>query len=188
MSPRFFALAAAALLLSPGCGSEAPESDEPAPSVGAAPAAFNGTFRVSGRTVEVETGQGRDIEGIVVIVQEGDAYSANYELETLFPTPEGPTEAQVVGTGQGGIEGGELRGTADTQIIMAQVPGVSADFGFLPRHYGPRITSNSTTRLNDDGSLTIEIESRAAEGEKDYRATRTTVRGTRISPARTPDS
>ena len=184
MSPRVLALAAAALILPPACGSQTSEPESPPPPVGAAAAAaFTGTFQVSGRTVETEGGASRDIAGLVVIVANEGAYTASYELETLFPTPGGPTEAQVVGTGKGSIEGSSLRGTADTQIIMAQVPGVSADFAFLPRQYGPRITSQSTTRLTDDGMLVIEIESRAAEGES-YRSTRTTVRGTRVSPTR----
>lgn len=183
MSPRFVALAAAALILSPACGSQAPETETPPPTGAAAATAFTGTFHVSGRTVEKASGASRDIAGLVVIVADEGSYTASYELETLFPTPGGPTEAQVIGTGRGTIEGSALRGTADTQIIMAQVPGVSADFAFLPRTYGPRITSESTTRLEEDGSLVIEIESHAAEGQS-YRATHTTVRGSRISPAR----
>lgn len=179
-------LAAAALLLLPlSCGSndEAAVREATLPAVGAAPAPFSGTFRVTGRTVEKTSGATRDISGTVVLVQDEEGYRASFDLETLFPTPGGPTAAQVVGTGAGRLEGGELVGTADTQIILAQVPGVEADFAFLPRHYGPRITSESKTRLNEDGSLTIEIESHAAEDQQ-YRATRTTVRGTRISPVR----
>lgn len=183
----------AALLLPLSCGSQteseietgaAAEAATGAPDVGAAPAPFAGTFRVSGRTVEEASGASRDIAGTVILVQDGEEYTASFEFETLFPTPDGgSSEAQVVGTGQGRLDGGELVGTADTQIILAQVPGVDADFAFLPRQYGPRITSESTTRLNDDGSLTIEIQSQAADGQE-YRATRTTVRGTRISPVR----
>lgn len=178
MSPRLLALAASALLCLPGCGSEAPpaEPDLEVPS-------FSGTYRVSGRTVERESGRGRDIEGTVVISQEGDAYSASFELTTLFPTPGGASEAQVVGTGEGRLQGDELHGTASTQIILAQVPGVDADFAFLPRSYGPRITSRSVSRLDEDGALAIEIENEAAEGET-YRGTRTSLRGTRIETAR----
>ncbi len=177
--------AAAALSLPLACGPDPERSEADAlPDVAAAPAPFSGTFRVSGRTIDEASGAARDIAGTIVLAQEGENYTASFELETLFPTPDGSaTEAQVVGTGKGQLESGELVGTAETQIILAQVPGVDADFAFLPRQYGPRITSESRTRVNRDGSLTIEIQSRAAEGES-YRATRTTVRGTRISPSR----
>jgi hypothetical protein len=181
MSPRLLALAAAALLFLPGCRSEAPEPDSETPENAVVDAAdFYGTYRVRGRTVERQTGAGRDIKGTVVISGDGDGYKASFKLTTLFPTPDGPSEAQVVGTGSGIVEEGELRGTADTQIILAQVPGVNADFAFLPRHYGPRITSRSTSRINEDGSLTTEIENEAAAGQS-YRGTRTTLRGMRIS-------
>jgi hypothetical protein len=181
MGPRLLALAAAVLLSLPGCGSEAPRSDEASPEPG--PSAFSGTWRVSGRTVERQSGRGRDIDGTVVIVAEPDGYKASFELTTLFPTPDGPSEAQVVGTGSGRVEGDRLHGTADTQIILARVPGVDADFAFLPRSYGPRITSRSVTTLNEDGTLTIEIENEGAEGS-DYRGTRTSVTGVRIETAR----
>jgi len=183
MSPRFLAPVAAALLLSPACSTEAPDEESRSPAAIVAPDAFSGTFRVSGHTVEVgSSGRGRDIEGTVVIAQDGDAYTASYELTTLFPTPDGPSQAQVVGTGRGSVSGSELQGTADTQIILAQVPGVAADFAFLPRTYGPRITSRSTARLDPDGTLTIEIESQGVRGET-YRPTRTTVRGVRLAAA-----
>ncbi|HKJ23258.1 MAG TPA: hypothetical protein VKB65_00450 [Myxococcota bacterium] len=180
MIPRLLALAAVALLCLPGCGPEAPRSDETTPEPG--PAAFSGTWRVRGRTVEKRSHQGRDIDGTVVIAAEGDGYRASFELTTLFPTSDGPTEAQVVGTGAGRVEDGSLQGTADTQIILAQVPGVDAEFGFLPRRYGPRITSRSVATLAEDGSLTIEIENEGVEGSS-YRGTRTSVTGTRIETA-----
>ncbi|NNL64704.1 MAG: hypothetical protein HKP30_00540 [Myxococcales bacterium] len=145
----------------------------------AAPRVFTGTYRVSGQTVEEASGRSRDISGTIVLSQDGDAYTASFELATLFPTAEGASEAQIVGTGEGMLEGDQLLGTAETQIILAQVPGVDAEFAFLPRQYGPRITSRSVAELDEEGALTIEIKSEAAAGES-YRSTRTTVRGARI--------
>jgi len=192
MSTRFVSLVAAALLCLNGCGPEASDSKTDDASTAPSPASesraeasasFSGTYRVSGRTVEHQSHRGRDIDGTVVITQAGDGYTASFELTTLFPTPDGPTEAQVVGTGSGSLEGRELRGVADTQIILAQVPGVDAEFGFLPRRYGPRVRSRSVSRIDEGGSLVIEIENEAAEGAR-YQGTRTTLRGDRISTAR----
>jgi len=180
MSPRFFAIAAS-LLLPLACSPDATDPIEPTGTAGLSD--FAGTYQVSGRTVEEESGEGRDIAGTVVIRPAAEGYEASFKLTTLFPTSDGASEAQVVGTGEGRLEGGALEGTADTQIILAEVPGVNADFAFLPRSYGPRIRSSSTARLDEDGALVIEIVSEPAEGEA-YRTTRTQVRGTRIE---TPD-
>jgi len=192
MSTRFVVLVAPVLLYLAGCGSEAPDSktDEGPKAASATaesrapePSAFSGTYRVSGRTIEQQSHRGRDIDGTVVISQQGEGYTASFKLTTLFPTVDGPTEAQVVGTGSGSLQGDELRGVADTQIILAQVPGVNADFGFLPRRYGPRIRSQSVSRIDESGSITIEIENEAAEGST-YGGTRTTLRGARIATTR----
>lgn len=184
MTPRLGALLVSALLLPLSCGSQETntktgDATPSAAEAAAAPRDFTGTYRVSGQTVEEATGRSRDISGTIVLAQEGDEYTASFELETLFPTTEGASAAQVVGTGKGMLDGAQLLGTADTQIILAQVPGVDADFAFLPRQYGPRITSRSVAELDEQGDLTIEIKSEAAAGEE-YRSTRTTVRGARI--------
>jgi hypothetical protein len=57
-----------------------------------------------------------------------------------------------------------------------------APAGFLPRRYGPRITSRSVTKLDEDGTLTIEIENEGAPGSG-YRGTRTSLTGVRIETA-----
>ena len=182
MGPRLLTFAAAALLCLSGCGSEAPQNTQ---NEEVDPAAFAGIYRVSGRTVEKQSGQGREIEGTIIFDVDDAGYTASFELTTLFPTEGGPVEAQIVGTGAGEVVGAELHGTAETQIILAQVPGVDANFAFLPRTYGPRIRSASVTRLNADGSLTIDIETEGAEGETGYRGTRTSVTGHRDENART---
>lgn len=183
MGRRLLTFAATALLCLSGCGSEAPQNTQ----TDTDPSAFAGTYRVSGRTVEKQSGQGREIEGTIVFDVGEGGYTASFELTTLFPTEGGPVEAQIVGTGAGEIQGAELHGVAETQIILAQVPGVDANFAFMPRSYGPRIRSTSVSRLNSDGSLTIDIETVGAEGETGYRGTRTSVSGHRAESTREAD-
>ena len=113
----------------------------PEPDVAAPPPAqaeqeipsIAGTYRVTGFTVEKETGKQREISGTVIMSQEGDHYTSTFNLTTLFPTPDGDLQSDVIGKGEGTIEGRILRGTATTQIVMAQVPGVDAQFAFIPR-------------------------------------------------------
>ena len=164
------------------CGSEPDVAAPPPAQAEQGIPSIAGTYRVTGFTVEKETGNQREISGTVIMSQEGDHYTSTFNLTTLFPTPDGALQSDVIGKGEGTIEGRILRGTATTQIVMAQVPGVDAQFAFIPRFVGPRLVSTTSGRLGEDGLLTVEIESDPAEGEA-YTPTRTTVSGVRIVPA-----
>ncbi len=136
-------------------------------------------YRVEGTTTVKGTGMEREIKGTVILAQEGNRYTSTFSLETTFPTEEGPIQADVIGKGEGRVEGTSLQGTAETQIVMASVPGIDSGFAFVPRYVGPRIVSTAMGQLEKDGTLLIEIESNPAEGE-DYVPTRTTLRGTLV--------
>ncbi len=168
-------------LLLMACGSEPDVAAPPPAAATQAIPSIDGTYRVTGFTVEKESGTQREISGTVIMSQDGDRYTSTFNLTTLFPTPDGPLKSDVIGKGEGTIEGRILRGTAITQIVMAQVPGVDAQFAFIPRFVGPRLVSSTSARLGEDGLLTVEIESDPAEGQT-YAATRTTVSGIRIVP------
>ncbi|MCH6563028.1 MAG: hypothetical protein IH800_11525 [Myxococcales bacterium] len=174
-------------LLLMACGSEPDVAAPPPAAAKQAIVSLEGTYRVTGFTVEKESGSQREIAGTVILRQDGDRYISTFNLTTLFPTPDGPLKSDVIGRGEGTIEGRSLRGSAITQIIMAQVPGVDAKFAFIPRFVGPRLVSSTVARLGEDGLLTVEIESEPSEGQT-YAATRTTVSGTRIAPAPAPKS
>jgi hypothetical protein len=83
-----------------------------------------------------------------------------------------------VGTGAGRVEGTVLIGTADTNLLVASVPGVDVGFAYVPREVGPRIVSRSRAEFAADGTLQVEIENEPAEGE-DYEPTRTSLVGYR---------
>jgi len=158
------------------CGGE-PEVATRPPD--ASPAALSGTYRIEGLTTVIgHEDQSREISGTVVMTQEGDTWAASFELETLYPGPDGPLPAQVVGIGGGTISGNALEGAAETQIVASRVPGIDSQFTLIPASFGVRIESTSVGTVNDDGSITLEIENRPAEGES-YIPTRTTVRGVR---------
>ncbi len=184
---RFFLFGAGAFSLG-ACGREAAQLPaQPAGAAamgGAAPAAareFSGAYRVTGKTVEKGTSNSRPLSGTIILVQTGDGYTATFELETALPTPDGdPAHAQVIGKGEGVIAGGALKGTAQTQIVWADVPGVNSNFAFVPKRYGPRITSSSVAKVQPDGSILIEIDSEPAAGAQ-YAPTHTTLRGTRVT-------
>ena len=145
---------------------------------------FSGAYRVSGKTIEKGTMNSRPLEGTIILVQEGDAYTATFDLQTVLPTPEGPSaHAQVVGKGDGTVKGAGLEGTATTQIVWAAVPGVDSQFAFVPKRFGPRLASESKARLQPDGSILIEIDSRGVGGSP-YVPTHTMLRGVRMSEAK----
>ena len=42
-------------------------------------------------------------------------------------------DTDVIGTGDGTVDGRSLRGRAETQLVIASVPGVDTAFAFVPR-------------------------------------------------------
>jgi len=165
-----------------GCGREAGQAPgSPAtPDVsGAAADPFTGTWNARGRTTDLHTGDTRVIEGVVVLTLAEGVYSGSSELETQYPAEGGPIDAHVLGIATGTREGDVLRGTAETQLVMGTVPGLHADFAFVPRTVGARLASTFTARIQRDGTLLIELENQPAEGEENYQPTRTTLNGTR---------
>ena len=167
----------AMLALATACGetSETPvEASEVSP--------IAGMYEVSGNTIETQSGNKRGISGTIILAEDGGKYTATFNLNTSFPGPESGIAAEVIGKGSGDIEGRTLRGTAETQIVMATVPGIDTNFAFIPRMTSTRIMSNSVTTIATDGTITIQIENRPAPGQ-DYTETRTTLRGMRVSGA-----
>jgi len=172
-----------------GHGSE----QKTAPEVGGAPPTvtpakarpdFSGSYRVSGKTIEKGTTNSRPLNGLIILVQEGDACTATFDLQTQLPTPEGPSaRAEGVGKGDGVVKGDGLEGTATTQIVWAAVPGVDTQFAFVPKRFGPRLASESKARLQPDGSIRIEIDSKGVGGAQ-YTPTHTTLRGFRMTEAK----
>ena len=173
--------------LSLGCDA-GPGASAPPELSAAAPAPAEvtvaGTYRVAGVTEELEGGATRPIDGTIVLTQEGDGYTATFQLSTLYPSPSGQHRAAVIGKGEGAVHGADLDGKAHTQVVIAAVPGVDTDFAFAPRTVMARIESASKATIQPDGTLVIEIENTAAEGDR-YRPTRTRLSGERIAAART---
>ncbi len=167
------------LLLACGSGVE----DEGAEAAPATPIA--GRYEVSGVTVSTATGDKREISGTVILAEDGETYTATFDFTTTYPGAEEALPAQVIGKGEGTIDGRTLRGTAQTQLVMATVPGVDPGFAFIPRVVSTRLVSKSVTTIARDGTVQIEIENESAQGE-DYARTRTTLRGVRVASATTP--
>jgi len=143
--------------------------------------AIPGMYHVQGATVDKATGEKRDIGGTVILAVDGDAYTATFHLTTTFPgTGAEPVAAEVIGKGEGKVDGRTLTGIAHTQLVVATVPGVDPNFAFIPRHVSTRLVSDSITKIARNGSVTIQTDSRGEPGE-DYSPTRTTLRGSRIA-------
>jgi hypothetical protein len=117
----------------------------------------------------------------VILKQKGDTYTASFKLDTTFPGAEDPVQADVIGNGEGTIDGRTLRGTTKTQLVVSTVPGVDTDFAFVPRIVGARIVSTAVTEIAPDGSVVIELANQPAEGEEDYLPTQTRLTGHRVA-------
>ncbi len=177
MQHRTLLLGAVALLVACGDASS-PEMADVAATGPAVP--LEGTYRVSGTTVDKTTGSERGVSGTIVVKTQGDAYTTTFSLNTTLHGSGEPQKAELIGQGEGVVEGRKLIGTAETQLIVALVPGMDAGFGMLPRVATSRIVNSSTAEITPDGSVRIEIESNPAPGDE-YSPSRTTLRGKRIS-------
>ena len=166
----------AALLLA--CG-DAPAGDA---SVDAAPPSvpLTGTYQVSGTTIDKATGAERGVSGTIIVKAKGDTYTSTFSLNTTLHGAGEPQKAELIGQGEGAVDGRTLTGTAETQLIVALVPGVDAGFGMLPRVATARILNRSEASIDADGKVQIQIESEPAPGEE-YTPTKTTLRGRRVA-------
>ncbi len=159
------------------CGPGAGDDSEAAH---AAPIA--GMYEVSGSTIAIGSGEKRTISGKIILAEQEGEYTATFNLTTMFPVGGEAFPAEVIGKGEGTIQGRELTGTAETQLVITTVPGMDTAFAYIPRTVTTRLVSTSTTTIAADGTVAIQIENQPAEGE-DYPPTRTTLRGHRVSTA-----
>jgi hypothetical protein len=164
------------ILLVLGCGGQDAEVVEE--KIEATP--IPGRYEVRGSTVATESGHKRDIEGTIILSEQGGGYTATFDLATTYPGAEAALPAQVIGKGEGTIEGRTLRGTAQTQLVMATVPGVDPGFAFIRPQVSTRLISTTVATIAANGNLSIKIENQPAKGA-DYAPTRTTLRGSRVS-------
>jgi hypothetical protein len=175
MSHRILLGTTVALLLA--CGDA--EGDR---SVDAAPPALplTGTYQVTGTTVDKATGAERGLTGTIIVKAEGNSYTSTFSLNTTLHGLGEPQKAELIGHGEGTVEGRVLSGTAETQMIVALVPGVDAGFGMMPRVATARILNRSEASIDPEGRVQIEIESSPAPGSE-YTPSRTTLRGRRVA-------
>jgi len=110
-----------------------------------------------------------------------EPYTATFDLETEFATPDGPIQADVIGSARAKAEAAQLAGSAETRILMASIPGLDPTFPWIPGRLGPRVLSKFTMAPAEaEGAFEIEIESEAAPGES-YEPTRTALRARRAA-------
>ncbi len=161
------------------CGGDSAETPDVAAAVDPEP--ISGLYEVSGVTQALDgPGDKRRIAGTVVLKQDGDSYTASFKLDTTFPGQSEPLQADVIGSGEGTIDGRTLTGTTQTQLVVSTVPGIDTDFAFIPRIVGARVESTAVTEIAPDGSVVINLENQPAEGETDYIATKTRLTGKRV--------
>jgi hypothetical protein len=164
--------------LAAACG---PAEEPEAPAVEeSAVAPIAGMYEVSGITVATGSGDQREISGRIILARDGDQYTATFSLSTLFPLGVEALPTEVIGKGEGRIDGRKLEGTAQTQLVIATVPGVDPGFAFVPRTVTKRLVSTSVAIIAADGTLNIEIANEPAQGEQ-YAPTRTTLQGRRVA-------
>ncbi len=180
MKIRSLLLSLAVLPLAISCGPGTP------PEAATGDVTVSGRYDVKGTTVAVGGGEKRKIAGTVVLLRDGDRYNATFELKTTYPSQGIEMDADVIGTGEGAVDGNKLSGSAETQLVISSVPGIDTGFAFMPRAVTTRLISTSAAELGPDGSIAIEISNEAAEDQA-YAPTRTRLTGRWIGDAGAPD-
>ncbi len=179
MHGRSFVQLASSVLFGLACGSD---PDSAAPEASASNAPISGMYAVEGVTTEAGSGHQRKLAGTIILSEEGSRYTATFSLATTYPGGDQALPAEVIGKGEGSVEGRTLKGSNHTQLVVTTVPGVDPGFAFIPRMVSTRIYSTSVTQLAPDGSVEIELENTPEEGA-DYTPTRTVLSGRRVSAA-----
>jgi hypothetical protein len=177
MQARTFAQLITSLVFGFACGPAEQHATVPEAAVQGPP--ISGMYDVSGVTTETASGHQRKLSGTIILAEEGDKYTATFNLTTTYPGGEESLPAEVIGKGEGTIQGRTLKGTSHTQLVVATVPGVDPGFAYIPRKVSTRIVSTSVTKIAPDGSVQIEL-SNAPEGDEDYSPTRTVLTGKRV--------
>jgi hypothetical protein len=171
-------LVAASTALVLACGER--EGAKPVSAAPPVPEPLSGLYEVSGVTVDKATGAERAVAGTVIVDVEGASYTSTFDLATNLPVKGRAQRAELIGQGSGRVDDRTLEGTAETQLIVALVPGVDPGFGMLPRHATAQIVNRSVAVIAPDGTVRIEIDSEAAPGT-DYAPTHTKLRGKRVA-------
>jgi hypothetical protein len=99
----------------------------------------------------------------------------------VSPVPPISGSYRVTGTTVDRSTGSERVVAGETQMIVALVPGVDPNFGFLPRQAMPRMVNATEATIDDNGSIRVVIDSEPQRGEPSP-PTRTLLRGQRMSP------
>ena len=179
MQGRTLVQLASAAFFSFACGSA---QENPTPEGAETSLPISGMYSVEGVTTETASGHQRKLSGTIILAEEGPRYTATFSLATTYPGGDPSLPAEVIGKGEGSVEGRTLKGTNHTQLVVTTVPGVDPAFAFIPRMVSTRIVSTSVTRLAPDGSVEIELMNTPEKGE-DYSPTRTVLNGRRVSAA-----
>jgi hypothetical protein len=136
-----------------------------------------GAWEVRGTITDVGSGDRRHVAGTVVIDQEDDRFRSTFHLIGTLDTPQGRRRAEVVGRGEGKVEGRVITGTVDSNVVTARLGGAGGVVPFVPKEWGPRTHNTVLGRLNDDGSVTFELHTpQQADGTG---ATHTVIHGVR---------
>lgn len=145
------------------------------------PVELAGQYHVTGVTIDETSGVQRPIQGHVNLVITDSTYTTHFELDSVYPGTDS-VAAEIVGTGEGSVDGMILLGTAQLQIVASTVPGLDVGFAYIPHGVSPRVSSTSRAEFFEDGSVRVEIENAPSAEGSDYQPTKTVLVGYRLGP------
>lgn len=136
-----------------------------APDVAAKePRYIGGRYQVHGTISVKDTGENRAIGGTLILDQRGPEFRTTYQLRTRVRTKDGLVRADVIGRGDGKVEGDKISGTAESQLITATVSGAHGATPYLPRLIGPILRQDASGSVDEHGVIRFELDYTPVEG------------------------
>jgi hypothetical protein len=136
-----------------------------APDVSAAePRFIGGRYAVQGTITVKDTGEKRAIGGTLILDQRGPEFRTTYQLRTRVRTEEGVVRADVIGRGDGRVDGDRIEGIAESQLITASIGGAHGATPYLPRRIGPILRQHARGSIDEHGVIKLELDYTPVEG------------------------
>jgi hypothetical protein len=119
---------------------------------------IGGRYSVQGSITVKDTGEKRAIGGTLILDQRGPEFRTTYQLRTRVRTENGLVRADVIGRGDGRIDGNRIEGTAESQLITATIGGAHGATPYLPRRIGPILKQQANGSVDEHGVIKLELE------------------------------
>jgi hypothetical protein len=119
-----------------------------------------GIYELNGETTVENSPDRFVITGKLVVRQKGNVCTTIVEAAMRRAAgTSGPASAALIGSGEMRLDGRKLKGKAELQSLVSEVPELDVAVPFAPRTAGPILDATAEGDVLPDGSIKLEIRS-----------------------------